>query len=152
MKAQTVDFVSALKHLRERLGETSQGGMARRLGEPEKTYQNWEKGIARPGGQSLVGILALCPDEETRAMFGAPAAIGVQAARAEASPRQPSPEETRALLILRMRNLAVEGIEMLYEMARAGNNAALEHLRTVAAQVVRIAGDLYKAEIERRHK
>jgi len=125
--------------------------MARVIGAPEGTYQSWKSGT-RPGGQYLAKILAICPDEETRAMFGAPLATGLQATRLEPRPRQPSPEETRALLILRMRNLAVEGIEMLYEMARAGNNAALEQLRSIGAQVVRIAGDLHKAEIEGRQK
>jgi hypothetical protein len=33
-------------------------------------YQKWEGGKARPRGPALKALVGLCPDEETRALFG----------------------------------------------------------------------------------
>lgn len=63
-----IGLISALKLLQERLGET-QEGMAARLGCTFSAYSKWLRGVNVPSGQWMLRILALCPDEETRANF-----------------------------------------------------------------------------------
>ncbi len=135
-KAATEDISAAVLALRSTLGET-QEGMARKLGCTLGAYNKWERGERTPGGEWLLKILALCPDEKTQAGFGLKAAtLGAQ--RSATSPSQPSEEEEN---LLRHYNDAVTGLNILYEAARAGHSGAGHALQSLAERINKRAGD-----------
>jgi hypothetical protein len=68
MKATQTKISSAILSLQERLGERPEG-MVYRLGCSFSAYKMWLSGERVPGGEWMLRILALCPDEETRAAF-----------------------------------------------------------------------------------
>ena len=75
MQISTEIFADAIRQLRERLGEldgrnVTQEEMARRVGCTLAGYRKWEAATAVPRGDWLIRLLALCPDDETRALFG----------------------------------------------------------------------------------
>ncbi len=111
--------------------------MARKLGCTLGAYNKWERGERIPGGEWLLKILALCPDEKTQAGFGLKAAtLGGQ--RPATSPSQPSEEEEN---LLRHYNDAVTGLNILYEAARAGHSGAGHALQSLAERINKRAGD-----------
>jgi transcriptional regulator with XRE-family HTH domain len=65
IKAGKKKFGAAILSLRRALGET-QEGMGRQIGCSFAAYRKWESGISSPGGEWLIRLLALCPDDETR--------------------------------------------------------------------------------------
>lgn len=88
-------FVLPIRTLRHRIGEiegavVSQEEMARRIGCTHAAYRKWEVGTT-PGGEWMLRILALCPDEETRAAFFLD--IGEVGSKIRSTPRREVPKE-----------------------------------------------------------
>jgi DNA-binding XRE family transcriptional regulator len=158
MKPPVVDFSVGLKTLRGKLGLT-QEGMALRLGASLGTYRKWEAGAFNPSGPWLIKILAACPDAETRLLLGAPPALPALPANHPSQPSsidhrplpngQPSepPLPTRSTLMARYRNVCIEDIELLYELARGGSDVARDHLQSIAEVVSRRVGSLTRADL-----
>jgi transcriptional regulator with XRE-family HTH domain len=166
MKPQVVDFPAGLKTLRGKLGLT-QEGMALRLGASLGTYRKWEAGAFNPSGPWLIKILQACPDEEARVLLGAPPAPAALTANHPSPPSvirtdlrssidhrplpngQPSepPLPTRSTLMARYRNVCIEDIELLYELARGGSDVARDHLQSIAEVVSRRVGSLTRADL-----
>jgi transcriptional regulator with XRE-family HTH domain len=118
------------------MGET-QEGMARRLGVSLSGYKFWEAGSRTPSAGWILKLQALCPNEETR---------GLLSLRFEAPRADPKRESDRELTevqekILRDYNDAATGLNILYEVADAGNRGAAEALRKFAEQINKTAGD-----------
>src|SRR5487761_447659 len=63
-----IDLPAAVRGLREALGRSPEV-MAEILGCSLPAYQKWEMGSVVPGGEWLIRMLRLCPDEETRNAF-----------------------------------------------------------------------------------
>lgn len=164
MKPPVVDFPAGLKTLRGKLGLT-QEGMALRLGASLGTYRKWEAGAFNPSGPWLIKILQACPDQEARVLLGAPRALPAS------HPSQPSvirtdlrssidnrqaaivnppelPLPTRSTLMARYRNVCIEDIELLYELARGGSDVARDHLQSIAEVVSRRVGSLTRADLD----
>ena len=140
---------AAIKALRNRLGQTH-GGMARLLGTSLRTYDRWESGDTIPRGNMLVRILALCPDDETRTLFraagsNAPRTAGEQAA---AAPLRRSGPGDR--LRMGFRNSCLAAIEIIYESAVLGSQAAEEKLRSYVTELNREAVALAEGLFETR--
>jgi transcriptional regulator with XRE-family HTH domain len=147
MKPAVVDFPAGLKTMRERLGLT-QEAMALRLGASVGTYRKWEAGSFNPSGPWLVKILEACPDDQTRALLGAPPPPKPNhTVPPPANPQEP-PLPTRGTLMVRYRNVCIEGIELLYDLARGGSNVARDHLHSIAEVVTRMVGNLTRAELD----
>ena len=70
IEADVKKIQDVILSLQDALGERSQEGMARRLGCSLGAYSKWCRGEAIPGGKWLLKLIALCPDQETRAAFG----------------------------------------------------------------------------------
>jgi transcriptional regulator with XRE-family HTH domain len=142
---------AAIKALRFKLGETH-GGMARRLGAPLRTYDRWEAGDTIPGGNMLVRILALCPDEETRSLFDA-ARSSVSKVSGEhqvsSSLRRAGPE---ARLRMRFRDSCLASIEIIYESAVLGSQAADDKLRSYVTELNREAAILAEGVLDTKHR
>ena len=136
MKAATQDISAALMTLRTALGET-QEGMARKLGCTLGAYSKWERGERTPGGEWLLKILALCPDEATRSAFGMKRQ-GLVVRRPSLSGAQPGEDQND---LLRQYSDAVTGINILYEAAQAGRSGAADSLRDLADRINKRAGD-----------
>jgi transcriptional regulator with XRE-family HTH domain len=135
-KAATEDISAALLALRSTLGET-QEGMARKLGCTLGAYNKWERGERTPGGEWLLKILALCPDEQTQAGFGLKAGtLSSQRLSTSSSPLSEGQEN-----LLRHYNDAVTGLNILYEAAQAGQSGAGHALRSLAERINKRAGD-----------
>jgi len=155
MKPRVVDFSAGLKILRGKLGLT-QEGMALRLGASLGTYRKWEAGAFNPSGPWLIKILAACPDPEARALLGAPRALAINHPGPPSSinnrqssivnPPEPPPP-TRSTLMARYRNVCIEDIELLYELARAGSDVARDHLQSIAEVVSRRVASLTRADL-----
>lgn len=156
MKPSMVDFSAGLRTLRDKLGLT-QEGMAQRLGASLGTYRKWEAGAFNPSGPWLIKILQACPDEEARVRLGAPptptsdrrlqpSSVVNRKSSIENPPEPPPP--TRATLLARYRNVCIEGIELLYELARGGSELARDHLHAMAEAVSHRLGSLPRAELD----
>jgi transcriptional regulator with XRE-family HTH domain len=62
------DLGAAIRSLRQALGRSPKV-MAQILGCSLSAYLKWEQGSVVPGGEWLLRMLQLCPDEETRNAF-----------------------------------------------------------------------------------
>jgi len=62
-------FSEAILALQSRLGQT-QEGMARLIGCTLGAYSKWVRGERVPGGEWLIKMLQMCPDENSLAAFG----------------------------------------------------------------------------------
>lgn len=141
---------TAIKALRNKLGQTH-GGMARLLGTSLRTYDRWEAGDSIPRGTMLVRIMALCPDEETRAHFDA---VGLSAS--EASGEHPASSPLRRWgpgdrLRMSFRNSCLASIQIIYESAVLGSPAADEKLRSYVTELNREATILTEGLLETGH-
>jgi DNA-binding XRE family transcriptional regulator len=155
MKPPVVDFRAGLKTLRGKLGLT-QEGMALRLGASLGTYRKWEAGAFNPSGPWLIKILQACPDQEARALLGAPPALPVSDPSQQSTidnrqssivnPPEP-PLPTRSTLMARYRNVCIDGVELLCELARGGSDVARDHLQSIAEVVSRRVGSLTRADL-----
>lgn len=129
-------LAEAIRELQHTLGET-QEGMARRLGCTLGAYSKWVRGERIPGNDWLLRMLALCPDDETRAAFGLK--FEISNPRRPGGPGRKLSEEQEERL--RNYNDAVTGINILYEVAEAGQADADEVLRDLASRINKRAGD-----------
>lgn len=140
----------AVLSLREKLSITQQE-LAARIGCSLSAVQFWEAGRSSPRGYRLRRLLELCPDEETRALFTAPA----EAPPAEVPPQKAKlpgqaelerryldpaflrslPPETRALY-----KATVENILHLSALKMSGNRVAAEGLHLLAETIIQMAG------------
>lgn len=122
-----IDLAAALRGLREALGRSPEV-MARLLGCSLPAYQKWELGTATPGGEWLVRMLQLCPDEETRNAFRIRAERRAlpRPSREPAMQSQtpPSPHELDDLW-----RVAREAVDTIYDSAHQGNTNAGLRLR-----------------------
>ena len=139
-------LATAIRTLRRRLGET-QEGMARLLGCTLSGYIQWEKGRRIPGGDWLLKLMALCPDEETRNLFERPIdsfrkqVEGLPSqARGGASTSSTTPQQRR-----QARAIARQAIDILYEIGQAGFRPADQKLKYFADELSRVAGDFSRA-------
>ena len=146
LKESPTALAVAVRQLRLALAET-QEGMARRLGCTLSGYIQWEKGRRMPGGDWLLKLMALCPDEKTRNPFEEQ--IQFYRGQATASRRQPktvvsssstTPEQRR-----QARALAREAIEILFELGEVGCRPADQKLKQFANELNRVAGDFSQA-------
>jgi transcriptional regulator with XRE-family HTH domain len=139
---QTTALSKAIRELRQALGVT-QEGMARQLGCTLSGYIQWEKGRRVPGGEWLLKLMALCPDDETRSLFEeqvnsfrrlspAPAAAAAAPARGSST----TPAQRR-----QARAMCREAIDILFELGEAGYRPADQKLRQFADELNRVAGD-----------
>ncbi len=141
---------TAIKALRNKLGQTH-GGMARLLGTSLRTYDRWEAGDSIPRGTMLVRILALCPDEETRAHFDV---VGSSASEASGEHPASSPLRRRGpgdRLRMSFRNSCLASIQIIYESAVLGSPAADERLRSYVTELNREAIILTEGLLETGH-
>ncbi|MBI1940705.1 MAG: helix-turn-helix transcriptional regulator [Acidobacteria bacterium] len=146
MRERHTALGAAIRRLRSALDET-QEGMARRLGCTLSGYIQWEKGRRIPGGDWLLKLMALCPDEDTRSLFEE----RIDFYRDRTSPRaSPSKVPVRASSTTpeqrkEARAIAREAIEILYELGQAGYRPADQKLRRFADELNRVAGDFSHA-------
>jgi len=136
MRVATQDISTALMKLRNTLGET-QEGMARRLGCTLGAYSKWERGERTPGGEWLLKILALCPDEATRSAFGVKGKGSTDRRSRLISAQTAEAQDD----LLRQYSDAVTGINILCEAAQAGHPGAADALRDLADRINKRAGD-----------
>jgi transcriptional regulator with XRE-family HTH domain len=112
------DLGPAIRGLRQALGR-SPDVMAQILGCSLPAYQKWELGSVVPGGEWLIRLLQLCPDEETRNAFRI---------RAE---RRSAARDGRSATLKRIASLSAEerreswqaareAIDKIYECGEAG--------------------------------
>jgi transcriptional regulator with XRE-family HTH domain len=142
---------AAIKALRIKLGETH-SGMARLLGASLRTYDRWEAGNTIPAGSMLVRILALCPDEETRLLFDAAKSSPSEASKehqVSSSLRRAGPE---ARLRMRFRDSCLASIEIIYESAVLGSQAADDKLRGYVTELNREAVILTEGLLNTEHR
>jgi transcriptional regulator with XRE-family HTH domain len=146
LKLKETALATAIRDLRQALGDT-QEGMARRLGCTLSGYIQWEKGRRVPGGDWLLKLMALCPDEDTCGLFEQQ----IESYRQQASPSRPqavrparvgstTPEQRR-----QARAMAREAVEILYELGHAGFRPADQKLKQFADELSRVAGDFSRA-------
>jgi hypothetical protein len=121
--------------------------MARRLGCTLSGYIQWEKGRRIPGGDWLLKLMALCPDEETRSLFESPGESGRKPApsfpargRNAAPASSTTPQQRREA-----RALARQALDILYELGQAGFRPADQKLKYFADELSRVAGDFSRA-------
>jgi transcriptional regulator with XRE-family HTH domain len=121
--------------------------MARRLGCTLSGYIQWEKGRRIPGGDWLLKLMALCPDEEARNLFERPIESfrrnveGIPLpARGAAPTSSTTPQQRR-----QARAMAREAIDILYEIGQAGFRPADQKLKYFADELSRVAGDFSRA-------
>lgn len=139
------DLAAAICGLREALGR-SQEAMAGMLGCALPAYQKWEMGVIVPGGEWLIRLLRLCPDEETRNAFRIRAerrGAARERAKLPAAPCAVSPEARRHYL-----QMAHSAADELYQCGEAGMEAADARLADFAANL-RSAADYYLARLRR---
>lgn len=140
-------FRSAILSLRRALGET-QEGMARRIGCSFAAYRKWESGIASPGGQWLIRLLALCPNDEIRRAFDLESGIlNLKSGTQFRQDLTPSQEDR-----LRQLSDAMQGLNAIYEAAEAGHSAADELLRDLADKLTTRGGDWRTLKYARKHR
>lgn len=136
----------AIRRLRSALEET-QEGMARRLGCTLSGYIQWEKGRRIPGGDWLLKLMALCPDDDTRSFFEEQIDYyrqdaGLRPSRSGTPPQASSttPEQRK-----QARAIAREAVEILFELGQAGYRPADQKLKRFADELNRVAGDFSRA-------
>lgn len=136
MKPPIGPFADAVRAVREALGET-QEGMARRLGVSLSGYKFWESGDRTPSAGWILKLQALCPDSDTRSLFGLKP-VSTHPDHPGGSGRKLTEEQEE---ILRNYNDAATGINILFEVAEAGHRGAAEALRKLADEINKRAGD-----------
>ena len=90
MKVSTEILARTVRTIRLALGET-QVEMAQRIGVSPSALYRWERGESRPHKIALRALLALCPDEESRANFFVD--IGEIGSKIRSTPRAEVPKE-----------------------------------------------------------
>lgn len=146
MRGDNQALAGAIKALRHALGET-QEGMARRLGLSFSGWRKWEYGQTTPRGKWLLKLVALCPDAETRALFGLDS--HEQGINASGNP-PPKPRGREEADRLRARKTAEEAIHTLFDLARAGSAAARRELKFLAERAESLANNLSRTKPRRK--
>ncbi len=122
-----IDLPAAIRGLREALGRTPEI-MAKILGCSLPAYLKWEAGALNPGGEWLIRMLQICPNEETRNSFRIRAER-----RAAARPKLgTSLSETHPLSSgerQHYQRMAHEAVDAIAECGRAGAEDADRRLR-----------------------
>ena len=121
--------------------------MAHRLGCTLGGFIQWEKGRRVPGGEWLLKLMALCPDQETRDLFEEQidahrqpvSARGAHAARILPT-SSTTPGQRREA-----RAMARQAIDTLFELGEAGYRPADQKLKQFADELNRSAGDFSRA-------
>lgn len=132
--------------------------LARRIGTRERNIQRWESGQTEPSGVFLVRIMALCPDEESLALFGLgrrelPA--GLSTPRREASIKRKEKkliekaEDIRDPEVREIYRRIERGLQLLEAEKRAGNRAAAEMLDSIAETIGRAAALSHSPDLPR---
>jgi transcriptional regulator with XRE-family HTH domain len=123
----------AVLSLRTRLGMT-QDEFADEVGCSSSSVGHWEAGRAAPRGRRLRKLLDLCPDDKTRALFGiGNSESGIPVAKAQQVKGDAELE--------RLFSDAVTGLNIIYEAAAAGHDAAREVLADLADKLTTRSGD-----------
>jgi hypothetical protein len=106
--------------------------MARRLGISLSGYRYWERGERTPRGRWLLRLRELCPDPQTRLLFGGPTEpiIG-ESARPGAKPAATQPGGSWD----DYKNGVIVAIEALREKAVSGDATAQKRLREIFTQL-----------------
>jgi transcriptional regulator with XRE-family HTH domain len=141
MGAPKDNFVEAIKSLRAQLGYT-QMRMAMELGISLRGYINWERGETAPKGQSLVKLIAMCPNSACRARFGLDIYPGMSDSTRFSERAAKGPEEA---LRFRAREALHRAVEIIFEQALQGSHAATQILVHEADELIRKAGNLTAA-------
>ena len=123
-KLSASEFGKQLKQTREGRG-LSQEDAARAVGITASALSKWEQGKAAPRLNAL-SRLSRVLNEQTP--------IG--------DARPGSADDPRIRILTRYRNIAIEGVELLYEFASQGSGTAEEQLRKSAVEINRIVGNL----------
>ncbi len=128
-----IDLPAAIRGLREALGRSPEV-MAKILGCSLPAYLKWEAGSLTPGGEWLIRMLQICPNEETRNSFR------IRAER-RAAPR-PKPETSllesgpiSSVERQRYRQAAQEAVDAIAECGQAGTQGADARLRDFAVNL-----------------
>lgn len=133
-------FSRAICRLRERLGIT-QEAMARRLDMSTRGYCKWESGENKPRGKNLLKLLAMAPDDEMLSMLGMISGAQTPAPDDRAASEKRGGTMTPAQLELRgVAQMAHQGIDILYKLARQGDGYAEECLRSTLANINACSG------------
>lgn len=130
------DVAAAIRGLRDALGR-SQEVMAELLGCSLPAYQKWEIGSVVPGGEWLIRLLRLCPDEETRNAFRIRAERRTRT-RTELPPVPLNPSDRRRFL-----QVAQEAAGELFRCGEEGIEAADARLADFAVNM-RSAAEFYR--------
>lgn len=134
------DIPAAIRGLREALGR-SEEVMAQIIGCSLPAYRKWETGALTPGGEWLIRLLQLCPNEEIRNAFRIRAerrAVPREASQVALPLAEPLSHADRS----HYRTVALSSIEEIYECGAAGILAADSRLRDFA-ESLRGAADYY---------
>ncbi|HUY15100.1 MAG TPA: helix-turn-helix transcriptional regulator [Terriglobia bacterium] len=137
------DIAVALRGLREALGR-SQDVMAQMLGCSLPAYQKWEMGTLVPGGEWLIKMLQLCPDEETRNAFR------IRAERRASNRQKIEPHPAGRLSAEERRDyrrMAREAVEIMFECGEGGVAAADARLRDFAMNMEQ-AAQYYRQKVQ----
>ncbi|MGH9354927.1 MAG: helix-turn-helix domain-containing protein [Terriglobia bacterium] len=139
------DLPAAIRGLREALGRSPEV-MAKILGCSLPAYVKWEAGSLTPGGEWLIRLLQICPDEETRNGFRIRAER-----RTVARPRQETGLLRSSPLSsterLRCLKEARDALDALAECGRSGSTSADVRLREFAENLQN-AARYYLGEIK----
>jgi transcriptional regulator with XRE-family HTH domain len=159
------DFRLAILSLRRALGRT-QEEMYREIGCSFAAYRKWESGSAAPGGKWLLKMLMQWPQEATAAFglkseifnpesaparrLGNRATLKSDISNLKSAPApQPdlTPEQEDRL---RHFSDAMQGLQLIYDAAEAGEGAADELLRALAEQLTTRGGNWQSMKYARR--
>lgn len=124
------DLPAAIRGLREALGRSPEV-MAKILGCSLPAYVKWESGSLTPGGEWLIRLLQICPNEETRNAFR------IRAERRTAPRPRPDNSLLRSGSLSSTERLhylkeARDALDALAECGRSGSASADQRLRDFA--------------------
>ncbi|MGH9377903.1 MAG: helix-turn-helix domain-containing protein [Terriglobia bacterium] len=138
-----IDIAAAVRGLREALGRSPEV-MAQILGCSLPAYQKWEIGSVVPGGEWLIRMLRLCPDEDTRNAFRIRAERrNTPRDRLKAPKAGPLTPADRRHFLQTIHNAADD----LYQCGEAGIQAADDRLLDFSENL-RSAADYYLARLK----
>jgi len=136
-------FQAAIKSIRHKIVNLagkilSQEAFAHRIGVTTRAYADWEAGKNQPRAKNFLRIIEICPDVESYAALGLnPAGFRPKGVPTESAIEGSGDEPD----LLSHRDTAHQGIELLFENAKAGSGFALEKLAGFAGEILRATGD-----------
>lgn len=132
-------FAQVVKDLRETLRLT-QAELAQKVGVTVTTVSRWEIAERIAEDLSVARMIMLCSDDKLRGEF----VLKFDAARRAGMPGNDQHLSESDEALLRDHSDAATGINILFEMAQAGNKSAAETLNDLARTINRRAGDWRK--------